>query len=266
MEAFNILDQRELARNQLIEIAGHHRHLAAPVPTEQAVVGHRSDLLVGRREFGQSRDVADHAVLEMGPRDDLLLAVRMLQNASRRGQQFQVERIACPRRRRRGALGDPLPQHVVRVVGRPQLQSAAMRHDHRRLEQQQALCRIDAIDAAALSPLVSDQLVHRVVVGLQRQLKAALAAGRSVAGAGVATLAGERRHCFRAKRNWGAAGRSRRRRLATAACLPATLHRQLAVCRCRRGCTVPLRNRRSPASRRRSALRESDRRRARSGK
>ncbi len=54
---------------------------------------------------------------------------------------------------------------------------------HRRLEQQQALLRIDAIRAAAQLAARERELVHRLVVGLQRQLEAALAAGRAMAGA-----------------------------------------------------------------------------------
>ena len=109
-------------------------------------------------------------------------------------------------------FGDPLPQHVVGVVGRSQLQSAAMRHGHRRLEQQQALCRLDAIRAATFLAARERELVHRMVVGLQRQLEAALAAGRSMTSARVATLARQRRDGLRAKRNRAPADRSRRRR------------------------------------------------------
>src|SRR5262245_49654968 len=68
----DILHERKLARNQLVEIAGHHRHLAALVADQQAVLSHRGNLLVRGREFREVGDVADGPVVEMGPRYDLL--------------------------------------------------------------------------------------------------------------------------------------------------------------------------------------------------
>ena len=74
------------------------------------------------------------------------------------------------------------------IIGRADLQflAAAVRHGQRRLEQHEALVRLDAVDAPAERLPGQDEMIGLGVVAAQRQLQAALAGQGAVTRAGVA--------------------------------------------------------------------------------
>ena len=157
-----------------------------PVTMPSAVTD--GSIFVGGRESREMRDVAHLTVVEMGASDDPLLPVRVLEDAAGLGEQFQANATVAFGLIDAATFGDPLPEQLIGIVGGAELQAAAVVHGHRGLQQQQALFRLDAVGAASLFAAGERTLVHRVVVGLQRELEAALAAGRAMARAGVAAL------------------------------------------------------------------------------
>jgi hypothetical protein len=100
-------------------------------------------------------------------------------------------RVVLPGAGRAG--GDPLREHrVLARVGR-EADAALVGHRARGLEEEQAAARILEVDAPAQRVARHDRVVAVVVVPAERELEAALAGGRAVAGAAGAAEAGEDR-------------------------------------------------------------------------
>src|SRR5688572_3563563 len=72
LEAFDWPDEPQIDRIDKIQITSHNPCLAASLAADQAQAAHRCDLIVGRREVRQRRNVARGAVAKEGSHGELL--------------------------------------------------------------------------------------------------------------------------------------------------------------------------------------------------
>ena len=148
-ETFDVADERQEARLDVFQVADQDRRLAPFVPHDQAIDRDRGDLFVGAGKDGQLRHVAHRAVGEMSQHEQLLRVSGRFKTRPLGGYTSSLTHRGVFGGIEPAAFGDPFaqaPGYAGSAVS--QLQAAAVRNLHQRLQQQQTLFRLERIGAA----------------------------------------------------------------------------------------------------------------------
>ncbi len=181
-----------------IQVAAQDGHLTGGMELDQARVADLGNARIAAREDGKPGHIANAAVGEGCLHGQLLPAGRLLQNA-RAGQDFDGLHRGKSCRIVLQALLEPGAERLGRDARRQKALAPLVWHAAQRLLQDQTLCGVVAIGAAAHHVASQLQIVGRRVKPAQAELEARFAAGCAMAGARVATTHVERGHDFIAK-------------------------------------------------------------------